>query len=70
MTIAKKKSEQNSWKKKHKNDCGEKIWAKQCKIKKNVRYKNDSCQKIGTKQLKKNGALKKTVAEKTLSQTA
>ena len=24
MTIAKKKSEQNSWKKKHKNDCGEK----------------------------------------------
>ena len=56
MTIAKKKSEQNSWKKNIKMIAAKKIWAKQCKIKKNVRYKNDSCQKIGTKQLKKNGA--------------
>ena len=35
MTIAKKKSEQNSWKKKNiKMIAAKKIWAKQCKIKK------------------------------------
>ncbi len=32
------------------------IWTKQRRIK-NAPYKNDCCQKIGAKQLKKNGTL-------------
>ena len=57
MTVAKKNGAKQLKKMApYKNDCGQKNWTKQRRIK-NAPYKNDCCQKIGAKQLKKNGTL-------------
>ena len=42
---------------------------KQCRTKKNVPYKNDCCQKIGAKQLKKIAPYKNDWGQKNLNQT-
>ena len=56
MTVAKKRSQTVEKMAPYKIIVAKKNWTKQRRIK-NAPYKNDCCQKIGAKQLKKNGTL-------------
>ena len=57
MTVAKKNgAKQLKQIAPYKNDCGQKKWTKQRRIK-NAPYKNDCCQKNRSKTVEKNGTL-------------